>query len=74
VAYSPHLSRHALATELQRRRIPDKEAAQYGAWRDPRSLHRYQHADPTPLENRSAGELVGEPPLAGPQKRRNPAT
>jgi integrase len=56
--YTPHRSRHALATALLERGIPDKQAAEYGAWRDPRSLHRYQHTRPAPLPGRSAGELL----------------
>lgn len=59
VAYTPHQSRHALATALLERGVPDKQAAEYGAWRDPRSLHRYQHTRPAPLEGRSAGSLLG---------------
>jgi len=58
--YTPHQSRHALATALLERGVPDKQAAEYGAWRDPRSLHRYQHIRPAPLEGRSAGDLLGE--------------
>lgn len=70
ITYTPHMSRHALATDLQRRRIPDKEAAEHGAWRDPRSLHRYQHASPAPLAGRRAGALYGENAGKGGKKRR----
>jgi integrase len=56
VHYTPHLSRHALATAAQG--IPDKKAAELGVWLDPRSLHRYQHVTPEPIAGRDAGFLV----------------
>lgn len=58
VRYTPHQSRHALATELLDREIPDKQAAEHGAWRDVRSLQRYQHVRPKRLADRSAGRLL----------------
>lgn len=58
VYYSPHLSRHALATAAGEKRIPDNEAAKLGVWLDPRSLHRYQHVRPEPIAGRDAGFLV----------------
>lgn len=58
VTYTPHMSRHALATDLLRRGIPDRQAAEYGAWRDVKSLHRYQHVEPTVLAGRSYEDLV----------------
>lgn len=58
VHYTPHLSRHALATAAGLQRIPDGEAAKLGAWSDPRSLHRYQHVQPEPIPGRSAGKLM----------------
>jgi len=64
VRYSPHLSRHALATAAGLARIPDGEAAKLGAWLDPRSLHRYQHVRPEPIAGRDAGFLI-EPKKAG---------
>lgn len=60
VKYTPHQSRHALATDLLNRGVPDKAAAEYGAWADPRSLHRYQHAAPKPMKDRGALELLGD--------------
>jgi integrase len=60
VKYTPHLSRHALATAAGIKRIPDGEAAKLGAWADPRSLHRYQHVQPEPIPGRSA-ELLDAP-------------
>jgi integrase len=60
VHYTPHLSRHALATAAQD--IPDKKAADLGVWLDPRSLHRYQHVKPEPIPGRDAGFLItGKP-------------
>ncbi len=56
VHYTPHLSRHALATAAQD--IPDKKAAELGVWLDPRSLHRYQHVKPDPIPGRDAGFLM----------------
>lgn len=49
VTYTPHLSRHALATWMLEQGIPDRQAAEQGVWRDPRSLHRYQHARPADI-------------------------
>jgi integrase len=58
VHYTPHLSRHALATAAGDTQIPDGEAAKLGVWRDPRSLHRYQHVRPDAIPGRNAGALV----------------
>jgi integrase len=58
VHYTPHLSRHALATAAGDAQIPDGEAAKLGVWRDPRSLHRYQHVRPDAIPGRNAGTLV----------------
>lgn len=58
VVYTPHMSRHALATELGRRGVPDAVAKDYGAWADARSLHRYQHVQPAPLQGRGAVILL----------------
>lgn len=61
VHYTPHLSRHALATAAQD--IPDKKAAELGVWKDTRSLHRYQHVKPDAIPGRDAGFMFGiEPP------------
>jgi site-specific recombinase XerD len=56
VHYTPHQSRHAMATAAGQKRIPDAEAAKLGVWADARSLHRYQHVQPTPIPGRTAGE------------------
>lgn len=58
VEYTPHQSRHAMATAAGLQRIPDAEAAKLGAWADPRSLHRYQHVAPEPIPGRDAGFLT----------------
>ncbi len=59
VTYTPHMSRHALATAASDAGIPDKKAAELGVWRDARSLHRYQHVRPDAIPGRSAGSLIG---------------
>lgn len=66
VTYTPHMSRHALATAASDANIPDKKAAELGAWRDPRSLHRYQHVKPDAIPGRNAGLL-----LAGNRRERS---
>ena len=57
VEYTPHQSRHALATAALDAGIPDRQAADLGAWRDVRSLHRYQHVKPVAVEGRSIDTL-----------------
>lgn len=59
VTYTPHMSRHALATAADAAGIPDKRASELGMWRDPRSLHRYQHVRPDAIPGRTAGALIG---------------
>jgi hypothetical protein len=53
------MSRHALATAAGAALIPDKVAAEMGAWADPRSLHRYQHVRPDAIPGRDAGAILG---------------
>lgn len=65
VNYTPHMSRHALATAADAAGIPDKRASELGMWRDPRSLHRYQHVRPDAIPGRTAGAL-----LAGKRRER----
>lgn len=60
VQYTPHQSRHALATAALDAGIPDRQAADLGAWRDVRSLHRYQHVKPAGVAGRSVDKLVAE--------------
>lgn len=58
VTYTPHMSRHALATAADAAQIPDKRASQLGVWKDPRSLHRYQHVRPDAIPGRDASVLM----------------
>lgn len=60
IEYTPHQSRHALATAALEAGIPDREAADLGAWSDTRSLHRYQHVQAKGVAGRSVGNLVAE--------------
>lgn len=62
ITYTPHMSRHALATAASDAGIPDKRAAELGVWRDARSLHRYQHVRPDAIPGRTAGALIGGTP------------
>jgi integrase len=59
ITYTPHMSRHALATAADAAQIPDKRAAELGMWRSTQSLHRYQHVRPTPIPGREIGRLSG---------------
>ena len=65
VTYTPHMSRHALATDLYRLKVPDKAAINAGAWLDEDSLRRYQHIDATDLPERDVGELWGKKKVNG---------
>lgn len=69
VHYTPHLSRHALATAADAAQIPDKRAAELGVWADPRSLHRYQHVRPEAIPGRTAAVLGELPAVAPPAKK-----
>lgn len=69
IVYTPHQSRHALASALLAAGVPDKAAADYGAWRDPRSLQRYQQVRPELRPERDSGALLGGPPTAVAKKR-----
>jgi integrase len=62
VEYTPHRSRHALATDLQLAGRSDAEAAKYGGWSDPQSLRRYQHAAPRPVSGRAFLTVVPKKP------------
>lgn len=76
VHYTPHLSRHALATAADEAQIPDKRAAELGMWADQRSLHRYQHVRPTPIPGRTAALLLKgseETPATAPPEAGNEA-
>jgi len=58
---TPQVGRHALAAAAGDANIPDKKAAELGVWRDPRSLHRYQHVKPDAIPGRTAGSLLPPP-------------
>jgi integrase len=60
ITYTPHMSRHALASDLLAQGVPDKAAAEAGAWRDTRSLQRYQHVRPQSIPSRNVRDLKGE--------------
>lgn len=62
VTYTPHMSRHALASDLLAQGVPDKAAAEAGAWRDTRSLQRYQHVRPQSIPSRDVGAIRGTLP------------
>ena len=64
ITYTPHMSRHALATAAADAQIPDKKAAELGVWQDARSLHRYQHVRPEAIAGRDAGALLNRPTAA----------
>jgi integrase len=57
VAYTPHLSRHALATDLRALGWDMRAIAERGIWRDERSAGRYTHHRATATPGRSVGIL-----------------
>jgi len=57
VTYTPHLSRHALATDLRALGWDMKAIAERGIWRDERSAGRYTHHRATDTPGRSVGIL-----------------
>lgn len=57
VVYTPHLSRHALATDLRALGWDMKAIAERGVWRDERSAGRYTHHRATDTPGRSIGIL-----------------
>lgn len=59
VVYTPHLSRHALATDLRALGWDMHAIAQRGIWRDERSASRYVHHRATDTPGRSVGKLSG---------------
>lgn len=60
VTYTPHLSRHALATDLRALGWDMKAIADRGLWRDERSAGRYTHHRSTDTPGRSVGILRGK--------------
>lgn len=57
VAYTPHLSRHALATDLRALGYDMRGIAERGLWRDERSAGRYTHHHAGETPGRSVGIL-----------------
>ncbi len=55
--YTPHLSRHALATDLRALGWDMRAIAERGVWRDERSAGRYTHHHATDTPGRSVGIL-----------------
>lgn len=60
VVYTPHLSRHALATDLRALGWDMKAIAERGLWRDARSAERYTHHRASDTPGRSVGILRGK--------------
>lgn len=57
VTYTPHLSRHALATDLRALGWDMRAIAERGIWRDERSAGRYTHHHAADTPGRSIGIL-----------------
>jgi len=57
VSYTPHLSRHALATDLRALGWDMRAIAERGVWRDERSAGRYTHHRASDTPGRSVGIL-----------------
>lgn len=57
VTYTPHLSRHALATDLRAAGWDMRAIAERGIWRDERSAGRYTHHRAADTPGRSVGIL-----------------
>lgn len=59
VSYTPHLSRHALATDLRALGWDMRAIAERGGWRDERSAGRYVHHRSIDTAGRSVGKISG---------------
>ena len=46
ITYTPHMSRHAFATEMAMQGHDRSTIAAWGAWSDERSVDRYTHGRP----------------------------
>jgi integrase len=60
--YTPHLSRHALATDLRALGWDMRDIALRGAWRDERSAGRYVHDHAPGTAGRSVDSLIAGQP------------
>lgn len=58
VAFTPHQSRHAMATDLRALGWDREEIAERGLWRDARSVERYIHHRSTAPGDRTLGTLL----------------
>lgn len=59
VSYTPHQSRHALATDLRALGWDMEAIAERGLWADARSTARYVHHRSTDTPGRSVGKMLG---------------
>lgn len=59
VTYTPHQSRHALATDLRAMGWDMEAIAERGLWADARSTARYVHHRSSETPGRSVGKMVG---------------
>lgn len=60
VSYTPHQSRHAMATDLRALGYDMKAIAERGLWRDERSAGRYVHHRSTAVGERGVVLLLGD--------------
>lgn len=60
VSYTPHQSRHAMATDLRALGYDMKDIAEQGLWRDERSAGRYVHHRSSAAPERGVAILLGE--------------
>jgi integrase len=58
VAFTPHQSRHAMATDMKAMGYEREEIAERGLWRDARSVERYIHHRSTAPPDRNLGTLL----------------
>lgn len=58
LTYTPHLSRHALATDLRKSGMERKDVANRGIWRDERSVDRYTHIVAIEAPGRTAAQVL----------------
>lgn len=60
VSYTPHQSRHAMATDMRALGYDMRRIAERGLWRDERSAGRYVHHRSTALPERGVVLLMGD--------------
>jgi integrase len=64
VTYTPHMSRHAMATAFKLMGMSDDDIARHHDWADARSVARYTHSAPARTEGRTAAALLAKPAAA----------